>query len=222
MIAKQGIDVSHWQGKIDWDKVKASGIKFAIIKVGGSDSGFYKDSTFEYNYENAKRVGIQVGAYYFVGKKCISSADGSADAKRMIEQVKGKTFELPLFIDIETTSPSDKAGATDAVIAFCDEIDKAGYKSGVYASKTSGFVERLDDSRLLNITHWVAQYNTSCTYKGKYDFWQKSSKGSVNGITGNVDLDEMYVEETPVQVEPSIADTLRSIAKQLETIADKL
>ena len=132
-----------------------------------------------------------VGAYYFVGKYCISALDGSADAQRFLKICEGKTFDLPMFIDIETTPFDRKRGATDAVIAFCDVIEKAGYMSGVYASKTSGFADRLEDNRLSNIIHWVAQYNNKCTYQGNYLIWQKTSKGRVPGINGNVDLDEI-------------------------------
>lgn len=198
----QGIDVSRWQGEIDWNKVAEGGIKFAILKAGGSDSGFYKDRTFERNYAGAKAAGLKVGAYYFVGKYCTSSIDGMADAQRFVKLVEGKDFDLPLFIDIETTPPAKKKGATDAVIAFCQVIEDNGYKSGVYASKTSGFVDRLDDSRLGNIIHWVAQYYDKCTYPGNYTFWQKSSKGTVPGIKGNVDLDE-WVSRPLTAAEPS-------------------
>lgn len=191
-MTKHGIDVSHWQGAIDWNKVKASGVDFVIVKAGGSDAGFYKDRRFDENYEGAKSAGLMVGAYYFVGKYCISSGDGSSDAQRFLKICEGKTFDLPLFIDLEITPFDRRRGATDAVIAFCDVIEKAGYMSGVYASKSSGFVERLEDERLTNIRHWVAQYNDKCTYKGTYMMWQKSSKGSVPGINGNVDLDELY------------------------------
>lgn len=191
-MTRQGIDVSHWQGDIDWEQVKASGIDFVIVKAGGSDAGFYTDSRFEENYAGAKAAGLMVGAYYFVGKYCISDGDGSADAERFLKICEGKTFDLPLFIDIETTPYECKSGATDAVIAFCDVIEKAGYMSGVYASKVSGFIDRLEDSRLSNIRHWVAQYYDECTYQGNYMMWQKSSTGSVPGINGNVDLDELY------------------------------
>ena len=191
-MTRQGIDVSHWQGDIDWEQVKASGIDFVIVKAGGSDAGFYTDRCFEKNYEGAKAAGLMVGAYYFVGKYCISTLDGEADAQRFLKICEGKTFDLPLFIDIETTPFDRKRGATDAVIAFCNVIENAGYMSGVYASKTSGFADRLEDSRLSNIRHWVAQYNNKCTYHGNYMIWQKSSKGSVPGIDGNVDLDELY------------------------------
>ena len=186
----QGIDVSRWQGQIDWAKVKAAGIKFAILKCGGSDAGFYSDRTFEYNYNEAKKNGIAVGAYYFVGKDCISYEAGQADAKRMLSICAGKEFELPLFIDIEAQDPKNKVGITDSIIGFYDVMKASGRKAGVYASKVSGFKDRIEDDRIQHIPHWVAQYNDNCTYDKPYIIWQKSSKGSVAGISGNVDLNE--------------------------------
>lgn len=186
----QGIDVSRWQGQIDWAKVKAAGIKFAILKCGGSDAGFYSDRTFEYNYNEAKKNGIAVGAYYFVGKDCISYEAGQADAKRMLSICAGKEFELPLFIDIEAQDPKNKVGITDAIIGFYDVMNASGRNAGVYASKVSGFKDRIEDDRIQHIPHWVAQYNSTCTYDKPYIIWQKSSKGMVDGIKGNVDLNE--------------------------------
>lgn len=186
----QGIDVSRWQGQIDWKKVKASGIKFAILKCGGSDAGFYSDRTFESNYKGCKDNGIAVGAYYFVGKDCISYEAGQADAKRMLRICAGKEFELPLFIDCEAQDPKNKVGITDAIIGFYDVMKASGRNAGVYASKVSGFKDRIADDRIQHIPHWVAQYNSTCTYDKPYIIWQKSSKGSVAGISGNVDIDE--------------------------------
>lgn len=186
----QGIDVSRWQGTIDWNKVKNAGIKFAILKCGGSDAGFYTDRTFEYNYKECKRVGIAVGAYYFVGKDCITYEAGQADAKRMLSIVNGKEFELPLFIDCEAQDAKHKVGITDAILGFYDVMKVAGRNAGVYASKVSGFKDRIEDNRIQHIPHWVAQYNSTCTYDKPYIIWQKSSKGIVAGISGNVDLDE--------------------------------
>lgn len=186
----QGIDVSRWQGNIDWAKVKASGIKFAILKCGGSDSGFYTDHTFEANYKGCKANGIAVGAYYFVGKDCITYEAGQADAKRMLSICAGKEFELPLFIDCEAQEPKHKIGITDAIIGFYDAMKAAGRNAGVYSSAISGFKERIEDDRIQHIPHWVAQYYTRCTYARPWIIWQKSSKGRIDGINGNVDLDE--------------------------------
>lgn len=198
---KQGIDVSRWQGTIDWAKVKAAGITFAILKCGGSDSGFYTDRTFEYNYREAKKNGIAVGAYYFVGKDCITYEAGQADAKRMLSICAGKEFELPLFIDCEAQETKHKVGITDAILGFYDIMIAAGRKAGVYASAVSGFRDRIEDERIKHIPHWVAQYNTECTYKGEWKIWQKSSKGRIDGINGNVDLDEM--KENAFDINPA-------------------
>lgn len=189
---KNGIDVSVHQGDIDWKTVRNSGITFAIIRAGGSDAGFYKDSKFEKNYTNAKAVGMPVGAYYFVGSGCTSKADGIADAKRFLEIIKGKTFEYPVYIDLEATSPSAKAGATEACIGFCETMENAGYYCGIYASDVSGFNDRLDLSRLSKFDKWVARYGSKPVVVKSYGIWQKSDSGRINGINGNVDLDEAY------------------------------
>lgn len=189
----KGIDVSHWQGVIDWLSVKESGIEFAILKAGGSDDGFYTDSTFEQNYKEAKAVGLPVGAYYFVGSLCTSRADGIADAKRFLEIIKGKSFEYPVYIDLESTNPAAKAGATEACIGFCETMEEAGYYCGIYASDVSGFAERLDITNLQKFDKWVARYGSKPQYVKTYGMWQYSSTGTVSGISGGVDMDESYM-----------------------------
>lgn len=193
---RKGIDISHWQGIIDWTAVKKDGVEFAIIKAGGSDKGFYKDSKFEKNYNNAKAAGIKVGAYYFVGKTCKSYEDGAADAKRFIDIIAGKQFEYPVYIDFEAPDTSNKKGNTDACIGFCEAMEKANYFCGIYASERSGFKERLADERLQDYSHWVARYGSKPTSipERVFGIWQLSSKGRVKGINGNVDMDESYVD----------------------------
>ena len=193
-MMKKGIDVSKYQGNIAWKQVKDSGIEFAIIKAGGSDAGFYTDPTYEANYKNAKAVGMPVGAYYIVGPYCVSKEDGIADAKRFLKMLEGKTFEYPVYIDLELTSPATKSGTTDAVLAFCRTMEQAGYFCGVYASDISGFKDRLDLSRLKSRALWVASYDSKPAYVESYGIWQKSDKGKVPGIVGDVDLDECYVD----------------------------
>lgn len=193
-MAIKGIDVSHWQGTIDWNKVKEAGIQFAIIKAGGSDDGFYTDSKWEANYKGAKAAGIPIGAYYFVGKDCVSAAAGKADAERFLKILKGKQLEYPVYMDNEAQPASAKTGITEATIAFCETMENAGYFVGIYGSTYSGFKERMDDGRLTPYAHWVAQYASKCTYSGNYGIWQYSSKGKVSGISGNVDLDYAYVD----------------------------
>lgn len=190
----KGIDVSHWQGDIDWELVKNSGVEFAIIKAGGSDDGFYTDSKFESNYAGAKAVGLPIGAYYFVGKDFVSSADGKADADRFIEILKGKSFEYPVYLDIESTNPKDKEGVTDAAISFCRQMENAGYFVGIYGSDIGTFRTRLDNERLDNWTKWVANYSHEPSYVTDYKMWQHSSNGNVSGIKANVDLNICYAD----------------------------
>ena len=193
-----GIDVSHYQGNIDWQKAKKAGIEFAIIKAGGSDKGLYKDERFETNYTGAKAAGLHVGAYYFVGANCTSKADGIADAKRFITMLSGKQFDFPVYIDIERTPTSAKEGATDAVIGFCDTMEEAGYFCGIYASDISGFKERLNLARLTKYAKWVARYGSSPQCVNDYGIWQYSETGKVAGINGNVDLDDCHIDYSVV------------------------
>lgn len=189
-----GIDVSHHQGNINWQSVKSAGVEFAILKAGGSDSGFYKDSKFDVNYAEAKKVGIPVGAYYYVGKNCTTKEAGIADAKRFLDIIRGKQFEFPVYIDLESTSPSAKAGVTEAVNAFCETMENAGYYVGIYASDISGFKDRLNLDKLTRWAKWVARYGSAPKYVTEYGIWQKSETGRVVGIATKVDIDECYVD----------------------------
>lgn len=190
-----GIDVSAWQGKIDFNKVKKSGYDFVIIKAGGNDCGFYTDSRFEENYENAKKAGLKIGAYYFVNRD-FATKNAQKLAEVFFNIVKNKTFDLPLFIDVETTPTSARASVTIGINIFCSYLRKKGYKSGVYASAVSGFVDRIDTGYLNPcIYKWVASYSYKPTgVSSEFCIWQKSSTGRVNGINGNVDINECYVD----------------------------
>lgn len=187
-----GVDLSHWNGKVDFEKVRDIGYDFVILKCGGSDKGFYKDSKFEENYLNATSVGLNVGVYYFVGKKFITADDGLADAKRFAELIKGKKFTMPIYLDIESTPKTEKDGATEACIAFCDYLESLGYYVGIYGSDISTFKDRVNLSKLKAYDKWVARYGTSPKFVTEYGMWQKTSTGAVNGIRGNVDIDVAY------------------------------
>lgn len=185
----KGIDVSRWQGEIDFSKVKAAGYDFVIIKAGGSDMGFYKDSCWEKNYKAAKAAGLHVGAYYFVGFLFYGDTAGRADALRFIRMLEGKQLELPVFVDIETTQPARKAEATEAAIAFCETMENAGYFVGIYSSDISGFKERLDHDRLKAYAHWVADYTGDTDVCKDWQLRQITSKGIIPGINTYVDID---------------------------------
>lgn len=186
------IDVSRWQGSINWGKVKKDGVWGAIVKAGGSDDGFYTDRYFNANYKGCKEHDIHVGAYYFVGKGCDSRKDGEADAKRFIKILSGKKLDLPVYIDFEAPSGANKSGNTAACIGFCETMEKAGYYCGIYSSDISGFRDRLHKNDLTDYAFWVARYGSKPTYVKKYGIWQYSSAGKVNGISGNVDMNHCY------------------------------
>lgn len=186
---RKGIDVSRWQGEIDFSKVKAAGYDFVIIKAGGSDMGFYTDSCWEKNYRAAKAAGLHVGAYYFVGFLFYGDTAGRADALRFIRMLEGKQLELPVFVDIETTQPARRAEATEAAIAFCETMENAGYFVGIYSSDISGFKERLDHERLKAYAHWVADYTGDTDVCKDWQVRQISSKGIIPGINTYVDID---------------------------------
>lgn len=189
----KGIDVSSWQGNINFVNVKASGIQFVILKAGGSDGNasapFYTDKRFRENYDKASQAGLSIGAYYFVGKKCKSSVDGIADAQRFYNIIKDCKLDYPVYIDFEAPDSSNKQGNTDAVNAFCLYMESLGYYVGIYASDISGFKDRLYLEQLTRFDKWVARYGSEPKYVKNWGIWQSSSKGNIPGIAGHVDLD---------------------------------
>ena len=195
---KNGIDVSSHQGNIDWSSVKAAGINFAIIRVGyrGSKSGvLVEDSCFKKNIQGATAAGINVGVYFFT--QAVTEAEAVEEASMALSLCSGYNLAYPIFVDTENGSGGaranglDKATRTACVSAFCKTVANGGRKAGVYASK-SWYNNKIDASAFSSYFIWVAQYNTTCTYKGKYNMWQYSSKGSVPGIKGNVDVNIAY------------------------------
>ena len=193
----RGIDVSKYQGNIDWGAVAASGINFAIIRVGyrGSSSGaLVQDPYFKKNISGATKAGIKVGLYFFT--QAVNEAEAVEEASMAMSLASGYKVTYPIFIDTESASGGranglSKSARTAVVKAFCQTVRNGGYKAGVYASK-SWYANQLNASALSGYCIWVAQYNSSCTYSGKYDMWQYSSKGSVSGIKGNVDMNISY------------------------------
>ena len=188
----KGIDVSKWQGSINWNLVRDNGINFAIIKAGGADGGYYQDYYFEQNYQRAKALGLGVGAYYFTSENFVTAQQGVIEAQKFYEIIKGKPFDYPVYVDVEITPVSMRAGATAATIAFCEFMESKGYFVGIYASDISGFKNRLDLSQLNAYSKWVAIYGCKPGYVKEYDMWQYTSSGSVTGIIGNVDMDYCY------------------------------
>ena len=201
----KGIDVSHWQGTINFNAVKNSGFDFVIIKAGGSDAGQYKDEMFERYYKDAKSAGLHVGAYYFTGKNFYTVENAVKDANHFIGLLKGKQFDMPVYVDVESVSASKgKNRITDAVIAFCDALEFAGYFVGIYASDISGFRDRMYIDRISDYTLWVARYNKDGPqYVGAYGMWQYGgsinylSNTKVNGVSSTACDQDFCYEDFP-------------------------
>lgn len=186
----KGIDVSKHNGNIDWTKVKAAGIDFAIIRAGYGKVASQKDPKFETNYSAAKKAGIHVGAYWYSYAK--SEADAKKEAEVCLEILKGKQFEYPIYYDIE--EKGSLAVANKIARVFCETLEKAGYFVGIYAS-TSQLLTYFSKEIRDRFNIWVAHWKVSKpSYPSAYGMWQYSDSGKVNGISGNVDLDYSYVD----------------------------
>ena len=196
-----GIDVSHYQGEIDWDAVKNSGVTFAILKIGEYWSSSKKvifDQFFERNYQACKRLGIAIGGYFY--SYAFNSSEANEEADICLSLIKNKKFELPIFLDVEdkliknavANGVASVESLTSAAVTFCERMSSAGYQGGVYASRDF-FYNYFNIPTLERFAIWLAHYTSVQTdYTGKYDFWQYTSKGSVPGINGNVDLNWFF------------------------------
>ena len=193
----RGIDVSQYQGNIDFDKVKKSGIKFVIIRAGYGKYTNQKDPYFEQNYSKAKKAGLKVGAYWY--SYATSSDDAVAEAQACMSVIKGKTFEYPIWFDLEESSQFVKGTTfcSNLVKAFCNELEKNGYFAGLYISR-SPLQYYISDDVKKRYALWIAEYGSKCQYSGSYGMWQYASTGKVNGINGNVDMDYSYVDYASV------------------------
>ena len=193
MLVKKGIDVSKYQGVIDFDAVKAAGYEFVIIRAGFGKEVSQKDPYFDINYKRAKVAGLYVGAYWYSYSKTVGGAKNEAKACRQI--LGDKTFELPIYIDIEEKEQLSKGPAfvANLIETFCSELESEGFFAGVYMS-TSPMMQ-LPEMTLCRFALWVAQWGPACTMdKAKVGIWQHSNKGQVPGIVGNVDLNYMYID----------------------------
>ena len=194
-----GIDVSYAQGAIDWSKVANAGIKFAIIRAafrGYGTGRIVADEWFERNIKGATAAGIKVGVYFF--SQAINETEGAEEADYIINQIKNYKVTLPVAIDTEYVSDSrargnsiSKGTRTAAVKAFCERSLQRGYTPMIYAS-TSWLNNQLDMSKLSSYKVWVAQYYNRVTYTGKYQCWQYTSSGHVDGINTKVDMNYWY------------------------------
>ena len=203
-----GVDVSKWQGKIDWKQVKSSGIDFAIIRIGfrGENGNIYKDDFADYNIQQAQNAGILVGVYFYSNAR--TTAEAVEEAAFTLSAIEGYSISYPVVYDCEDFMHSGSRmygitakQRTDNAIAFFNEISKNGYEAMLYSPKTELEKEYCwDTSRIESVAKiWIARYpNTVYTsdshpdYSGKYDMWQYTDNGKVSGITGGTDISVSY------------------------------
>jgi len=188
----KGIDVSQYQGNMDWTKVKNQGISFAFIRVGHGTHEL--DPTFVKNIDNANAVGIKVGVYFYSTAQSVE--ESRSDALWVIDQLKGHTVSYPVAIDLESNSQVDLGWETITAMAkaFCDEIKAAGYTPMIYCNENWA-KKYIDWTQLDGIYKWIARYNG--TYNTDYtrDIWQAGSTTLLDGITVNsVDIDFAFTD----------------------------
>ncbi len=202
---KKGIDVSEHNGKIDWARVKASDIDFAIIRCGyGQDRVTQDDDWWAYNVSECERLGIPYGVYIYSYADTTAMAAGEAD--HVLRLLKGHTPSYPIYFDMEENKmlALSKDMLANLAKSFCDKVSAAGYRVGVYSNLnwwTNYLTSPVFDNS--SWSRWMAQYNYKCDYKKPYDMWQCTSKGRVNGITGDVDLNFWMTETADVAPIPT-------------------
>lgn len=193
--ARQGIDVSEWQGDIDWQQVKDGGIEFAIIRLGYRRSETGELSTDEKalaNLQGAAEAGIPTGAYFF--SQAVSTQEALEEAEYALSLLEGYTLTYPLIYDWEylgedaRTADVDARTLTDCIKTFCGRVEEAGFQSMIYFNPHFHENEVLYLEELTDYHFWLAMYDTQMDYPYQIDMWQYSCTGSVPGITGDVDL----------------------------------
>ena len=202
----KGIDVSQWNcySTIDWNAVKASGVDFVIIRCGLRGStlgGIFEDSMFRTNMAGAKAAGLKVGVYFFT--LAATEEQAVLEASACIKLCSMYSLEYPIFMDVEDPTASgaqasaymalSRAQRTQVVNAFCDTVRNSGYRAGVYANKY-WLSSKISTGSLSGSTViWLAHYVSQTDYSGRYEMWQYSPKGSVPGISGDVDMNISYL-----------------------------
>ena len=196
-----GIDVSRYQGEIDWQQVKNAGVEFVMIRAafrGYGNGLLYEDPMAQANYTGAKAAGLKVGAYLF--SQAISVEEAREEANYLLEQTKDWELDMPLVYDWECladdyrTVGTDARLLTDCTIAFCDTIQQAGRDPMIYFNPNQSH-KQMYLEELTEYSFWLAMYTDQMDYPYKVDMWQYTNQGSVPGISGNVDIDLYFPYE---------------------------
>lgn len=194
-ILKKGIDVSYYQGDIDWEKVKSAGVEFAIIRCGyGMDVKSQDDEKFERNVNECERLGIPYGVYLYSYADSVEKAE--SEAAHVLRMLGGRKPLYPVYYDLEngqTTGKCSKELILQIAKTFVNIIESNGLWAGIYANLYWNNT-LLTDEWYNTKARWIAQWAEQCTYSGEYGIWQYTSSGNIDGINGNVDLDYAYVD----------------------------
>jgi len=204
-----GIDISAHNGEIDWQTV-AENTEFAIIRAGyrgyGAEGKLSEDKYFKQNMEGAVKAGLPVGVYFYT--QAVTAQEAEEEAQFVAALLKGYNLELPVFIDFEYPNDADgspigrmhnarltKKQATENILVFCEYMQKAGYKAGVYSSSHLYTLQLLANDFDRDICIWVADYNSSMKYAGRYDIWQYSKNGACPGVNSKYcDVNRWYAK----------------------------
>lgn len=212
---KKGIDLSCWQENVNYNELKKQGIEFAIIRIGYGKNKSQKDKLFETHYEGLKNAGIKIGIYHYSYLTSIEA--GKQEAENCLYFLNGRKIDLPIFIDLEEnrTAKLGKENVTKASIEFCNTIKNAGYEAGVYAN-LNWFLNYVNPYEIIknDFKIWLAQWNDKITADFNVDFWQYTSKGQINGINGNVDLDYQLLQENnekPIENKKTIEELAKEV-----------
>lgn len=219
MEKAKGIDVSHWQGIVDFEKVRAQGYTFVMINAGYGKYAGQKDESFERNYAAAKKAGLDVGAYWY--SYALTEADALAEAKTFLDAVKGKKFEYPLAFDIEDASQSElpNAAINKMITAFCGHLESKGYYTAVYSY--ADFLKRkVSDTVKNRFDIWVAHFDVAKPAAENYGIWQYTSKGTVNGVQSRCDCNYAY-RDYPAIIKEKGLNLYAPAAKVLDTTGYK-
>lgn len=200
-VTKTGIDVSSHQEGIDWEKVKKDGISFAMIRCGyrgGTEGKLYQDTHFITNMEGAKAAGLKVGVYWF--SSAISEKEAKEEADYVLNLVKYYKLDLPITYDMEPLEGQSgridkltKSEKTKIASAFTKRIQAKGYKTLIYGN-VSWLTNDINLDKLKSSEIWLASYSKKLTYTKVFTMWQYTQEGSVDGISGSVDIN-MYIQK---------------------------
>lgn len=197
---RRGIDLSVFQKNVDWNRAAADDVEFAIIRLGYRGYGkgaLQPDELFTSHLDGAHAAGIDTGAYFF--SQALTAEEGREEARYVLEQLDGRDLEMPIYFDWEPiaaedsrTNGYDYAHLTDSAVAFCQTIEEAGYRAGVYINRQQGYYH-YDLSRLADYSLWVADYNSYPDFYYRFDMWQYTASGQLDGIDIQVDMNLLFV-----------------------------